>query len=55
MIVKGVKAMNLKSTAEQFALIFFVCVALSVLFIIFSVLFISASLMKQCENFILCV
>ena len=32
---------------------FFFCVALSVLFIIFSVLFIFAPLMKQCENFIL--
>ena len=31
----------------------FFCVALSVLFIIFSVLFIFAWLMKQCENFIL--
>ena len=29
------------------------CVALSVLFIIFSVLFIFALLMKQCKNFIL--
>ena len=32
---------------------YFFCLALSVLFITVSVLFIFASLMKQCENFIL--
>ena len=39
--------------AENSSCLSFFCVALSVLFIIFSVLFIFAPLMKQCENFIL--
>ena len=39
--------------AENTSCLSFFCVALSVLFIIFSVLFIFASFMKQCENFIL--
>ena len=51
---QAVKAMNLESTAEQFALFFFALHSLCCL-LYFFLLFIFAPLMKQCKNFILCL